>query len=481
MADFSKLPNEMISEIWGHVLEPRDVESFAWVSKCIYTIGRPFVQEHNKLKRKYAQVEFNYHDSVSAPAVLLRKVLLRPRIALYVTHLFIDSYRGVWQDPQEDEEHDDDDDDDDYYDSDEDADSDEDSNCEWPSTSHVPYPDAVMALFTGAIRNSSLVRPNEVWWWIEALKEGDEDPILAFLSFLLPNLVRVSFTDSAFDKRDISLGTTFYHRDMFLGTIRRIAEAGDTIFLTRLTTIAIVFQIDEARMYLNWLKPFAALPSVQSIHVSYSGGTLESIYPGDYPETYYFFPGSYNISEITFENSGLQPKLLSELLDNITGLKKFTYMERDKMFCRFEPFWVRAALLATAKHSIECLKILSPRTQEKRRLGTLRGFTALKELETDLSLLMHHNSYFDLAKLLPASIEKLYLHARDIKPDSNISIIVQEIMEAKSQLVPNLKVLKIRTKIRTKHEMAFLQEGKTLTKTLEETCRDGGVELLFTI
>lgn len=57
MTHFSQLPNETISEFWGYFQEPRDVENFAIESKDIYVIGRPFVEEHNKLKREYSIFE----------------------------------------------------------------------------------------------------------------------------------------------------------------------------------------------------------------------------------------------------------------------------------------------------------------------------------------------------------------------------------------------------------------------------------------
>lgn len=98
MTHFSQLPNEMISEFWGYFQEPRDVENFTIVSKDIYAIGRPFVEEHNKLKREYSIFETGPGTRASAPAFLLKDVLLRPRVALYVAHLSIGGFHDEWQD-----------------------------------------------------------------------------------------------------------------------------------------------------------------------------------------------------------------------------------------------------------------------------------------------------------------------------------------------------------------------------------------------
>ncbi len=44
MANFSKLPNELIIQIWGYVIDPDDVENFALVSKCIYGLAAPIFE-----------------------------------------------------------------------------------------------------------------------------------------------------------------------------------------------------------------------------------------------------------------------------------------------------------------------------------------------------------------------------------------------------------------------------------------------------
>ena len=195
MADFSRLPNEMISEIWGNIHEPEDVESFALVSKHVYAIGRPFVEEHNKLKKDFGFIEIGPDMDPCAPASLLKEVLLRPRIALYVTHLAFGRFRYEWDDSGDDGD-------------------------EWPKIDHVPYPDDVMALFIETIRKSSFVQRNETPHWITSVEQGNEDPIVALLCTLLPNLIMVTLWDNGFET------------DISRKTILRIAEAEKTVFLT---------------------------------------------------------------------------------------------------------------------------------------------------------------------------------------------------------------------------------------------------------
>lgn len=50
MARFSDLPNEMVTEIWKHVLEPEDVESFARVCKTVHGQASSFLRLHRQLR-----------------------------------------------------------------------------------------------------------------------------------------------------------------------------------------------------------------------------------------------------------------------------------------------------------------------------------------------------------------------------------------------------------------------------------------------
>ena len=432
----------MVSQIWGYMLEPKDVESFALVSKHNYATGRSCVEEHNKLKREYSFVRLDSWISSTSPAFLLKEILLRPRIALYVTHLSIGRYLSGWQISGDDD------------------DDDDDGNEEWPDDGHVPYPDNIMALFIQAIGKTSFVPLNEVSRWTTSIRAGDEDPILALLTLRLPNLATVTLIDEG------------CNGELFQETIQRIAEAEKMVFLMRLVTLNIVFASTENYMDLDWLKKFAALPLVQSIHISQMGAIEGENFIDD---TQYFKPGSYNITELTFTNSGLRPKFLFQLLESIKGLKKFSYVHPDEMFCRFEPFWIRVALLANAKHTLQSLKILPPLMHEHELLGTLREFEALKELETNVRLLSHCAEFERLADLLPASIETIDLDTRDNETCNILPSLVVEIVKAKSQHVPHLKALKLRTE----PEVGTMQGGRSLVEPLEELCRNVGIELTF--
>ena len=171
------------------------------------------------------------------------------------------------------------------------------------------------------------------------------------------------------------------------------------------------------------------LPLVHSVHVKCMG-------PMDFDDlisdTQYLTPGSSNVSELTFVESGIRPKSMFQLLESIKGLKRFSYVKPDEKLDPFEPFWMRTALLANAKHSLETLRIIYSQAKRGNFLGTFRGFTALRELETNIHLLILEAHFDGLADLLPASIEKVHLHIGDNRIRDSVSALVETFEKAKS-------------------------------------------------
>ena len=84
MATFSNLPNEILLEIWSHIPQPEDIESFASVSKNVYAISYRFLRDHRRLKHKFSTFNNGGRDSKVSLAGLLREVIINPRVALYV-------------------------------------------------------------------------------------------------------------------------------------------------------------------------------------------------------------------------------------------------------------------------------------------------------------------------------------------------------------------------------------------------------------
>ena len=435
MATFSQMPNEMVSGIWEYVLEPRDVESFALASKQVYAIGATFVDEHNKLKRENSSFRIGLLITEIAPTLLLKKILLRPRVALYITHLSIGVLRYGWDSLNDNVDND------------------------WFSY-HTEYPADDMELFIEAIRRADSVLRDEIDDWVMAVKRGIEDPIVALMLLLLPNLCTMT----------LEIHSNFSYP--LTETFRRISETEKSRFLTRLTTVNLDVQLrlEADVMDWEWLSISATLPSVQSIHAARIGTIdIEDLIK----QTRCFEPGSSTIEELSFIESSICPKSMFQLFESIKGLKKFTYSDPDEETQPFEPFWMGKALIAYAKHSLELLKVTADRTEGVGTLGSFRGCTKLRELETDVHLLVEEDRFHTLAYLLPVSIEKVHLYTGDHSRFNSVLLIIMAFEKAKSQLLPNMRVLTLSLGPMVR----MSQEDKELIKISEKNCWDLGIEL----
>ena len=98
MAKLSDLPNELVDEIWAHVLDPKDIENLALASKRIRAIGGRVLLEHRKLTDDFSTFVLGDRRARFSAAGLLKKVLTNPHIALYVKNISIMDYHRCWDD-----------------------------------------------------------------------------------------------------------------------------------------------------------------------------------------------------------------------------------------------------------------------------------------------------------------------------------------------------------------------------------------------
>lgn len=168
-------------------------------------------------------------------------------------------------------------------------------------------------------------------------------------------------------------------------------------------------------------------------------------------------------------------------LESIKGLKRFSYVKpHEDAFHEFDPSWMRAALVAHAKHSFEYLRITSNETEQCNLLGDFRGFTALRELETNIHHLVLDSSVgqYELIGLLPASIEKVYLHGQFGWTTITEPLLTQPFYMAKLHLrLPNL----IELKLSSKHEIGTTSAGRRFLEPWVVRCRDVGIELIWDV
>lgn len=160
MAAFSDLPNELIISIWGYVIEPESVENFALVSKRLYELATPFVEEHQRLRQRYAKICDLGGGKDGRAADLLNAILLNPRVAVYINELQLQGWAKCWEDQDD-------------------------------SLQTHSYAGKTMEVFEDAIRSLSLITSSEADDWVEDIKSGHEGPILALILIRLNELKKL--------------------------------------------------------------------------------------------------------------------------------------------------------------------------------------------------------------------------------------------------------------------------------------------------
>ena len=371
-ATFSSLPNEVILQIWSHVLEPEDVESFALVSEKIYALAFRFIEEHKRLKAEYS---IFFHDKTmrgSCAAEFLANILRNPRAALYVKNICINEWRDEW-------------------------DSSATVAFKAASDCHSQYSEDTMRLIEGAVKSSVLIPESEITAWLSEIRLGDEGSVLALIISLIPNVRRFGL-DFANDKGE-----------RLSQIIRAIGKSPGTTALSRLMYVQVGWDGTEwIDIELDWVKTFSSLKSVKAIK-AWGVGQLHQK-----SESSFFLPSKWsNITSLQLHDCDIDHKHFAAYLQCLGALQIFSYTASPTN-SHFDPFWLCTAL-GHAAHSLRKLHILSS-GGTGRHMGSLARFTVLTELHTEYRMLLDDATELDgdkLIQMLPPSIEKVTLSHND--------------------------------------------------------------------
>ena len=421
MTGFSDLPNELVIRVWHHVLEPEAVENFALTSKTIYALGGAFIAEHNELKAQFSIIAHYYNCGVgSSPVETLKSILLNPRAALYVRELSVDGWRVEWDDIDE-----------------------------WyflHKPEHMPYPEDTVELFRQSIMESPLILEDEVEHWLDVLGAGDEIVIHSLMLAKLPSV------------RAICIGRTSDNQDQTLlfRTVEAIARSRDTEALSRLVKV----QIGSDSMGFEWVRIFAAIPSVKTIESSNHEDPVRCsshchgcrkkyvcahTVHDDRQGRIILPPRISAVAHLAFSDSDLNTRVLCRYLEGLRALESFEYLgDNYGPRARGGPRAIVDALLTHAKSTLQKLR-LRPNYHFFESVGTLVGFEVMKELEIDYENLPEHrrSGRCKLVDVLPPSIEMLHLSTLETKFYDAVKHNVLEVIRKKSKALPNLKLFTI--------------------------------------
>ncbi len=207
--------------------------------------------------------------------------------------------------------------------------------------------------------------------------------------------------------------------------------------------------------------PFAALPSMRSIHGTFVEGQ-------DLPTEWSFAPHTSSITEILLRHSAVRPECLAEMIGAIKVLKRFVYdynVNYDSGHA-MEIENIIGILLEHGKHCLEYLAITGDwflRIGERGShpcKGYLRDFKVLKEVVLDSFVYVEPASYGDpgyipdpttrnngyivrsLVEVLPPSIETIQLVGMQLL--QHVPLFLRHLLEQKALRLPKLRNLIIR-------------------------------------
>ena len=423
MARFQDLSTELVLVILDKVL-PEDIEAMSLVSKSIYQLTTPRLEEHRELRKQYSNfrnaVECkpgHWHDPGGLLADLLCKIMTDSRLGHYVKKIDLDLWntgaRDGWK-PDEIFE----------------------KQVTTRRTRPQHYSKTNMDIIEEAIRAIEIIPTEEVDDWLHQVQLGNEDPLIALIFLHAPKLHSLIFQDP-------------HHRQYsayLLKTIQRVAVQGSLVkpYPSHFKKVEIYFA--EGWEDLDFVKAFMSLPSPISVRANslFVDGRMHEANSAVLAQP-------SNVMELSFDKCLLPEQTICELLRGVKNLKTFAYnlnylwRERDYK-SPFNCLAVMHSLAANASHTLETLK-LSASHLETSYIAPLCRFSALREVEirTSRCFLVESNIAY-LVSVLPVSIEKLAISWHEVTSVDGTETLTEaflDLIRASKTRLPQLRMLQV--------------------------------------
>lgn len=438
MARFHDLPNEIVREVLMTVL-PEDLENFASTSKHLFLLSKPFLEEHRHLIRRYTT--FNSHpppgqgqhtevrDGFSAGPIptLFKNILNDPRIGRYVREANLDDFVPTMSDLISS------------------------NNSDEARALHKQQRDLIDAAF--AQSGVPVVRDRH-----ERLKDGwpdssygGESLLIALLLPLLPNLDSLSMTWTC------TFGSYFSEMIPYGG-------AAGTAWLAKLKNVLVEEGDEIVGISTRDLQVFSSLPSLKSLTASGLSNRVEAIAEN--------LPAhDSHTTQLVLLDSDVPTQKIYRYLESFRSLQTFTF---ECVSSTFDPCWIRNALVAHVKATLQTLTILGP-ARSDTFMGSLQPFQVLREIRTESDFLFPDECDLGTwpSRVLPASIHTLGLRddernriGKELKP------LIKGLQRAKRKTCLQLEDVSIETNWWEEMDEAALVE-------LEELCDEVGMILIL--
>ncbi|MCJ1453137.1 hypothetical protein MMC28_003482 [Mycoblastus sanguinarius] len=361
---FNALPNELIFGISQRV-QPADLENYGSTSHRIKNVAAPFVQEHRQLKAEYTKISLNH----VAAAKLLYEICARPWVALYPTSLELISNKAwrTFEGPRNKER--------------------------IRLVGEVSLKRSLLEDDDTAevLRRTGLISADDLDQWLQEIERGDEDYLFALMLACLPNVNRLTVRLDHNKLEQV--------KEMIRAIKRQPSSPHRPPALSRLREVHVLDKDTSGNgtCDLELFPLLASLPGIRTIH----GRNLVGMYRECYRDGWMTYPGaSPTIENISLETCGMSVEGLEKLCSNIKALRSFKYVAHRAGWGLHRI----NDLLKNARSTLHEL-VLSTGSGEARFIGTLRGFTALRNVKIDSDMLIYRGKMQRAVDVLPASIE----------------------------------------------------------------------------
>ena len=394
-----RLPNEVLIPIVRYLVCD-DLENVYSTSQRLRRVASNFIEKHRRLKQRYNRV-VSVSQLYTGFQTLICDLHQEPEITFYVKNLVINGWAHHWP-PRP-----------------------------YSDYRHVRYPKAVLCALKQGIRTRLTLQPDQQESWIKMLKKGDEDPVIALVFLMFPNLESISLR---FSRLVAQLSCT----QTLLSLSLRLPQC--TLFpnLRFVCIWADERNADSQTRALDFARLFVQVSSVKEVTVSgarfFNIGHEERLHRRS------------NLTDLRMERCRIPSEPLNNLLSHTPFLVTLQLgLFHDDSQSIFEPFTVRYNIERALGDTLQSLKLLvDPMPSES--IGSLRGFKCLKILETSIPCLMGRpldESDQELARYLPSPLFKFTLHVQPYKP-LKLGETLLRLCEMNRDWVPDLRFLQLR-------------------------------------
>lgn len=436
------LPNEILLQIIEEA-RPDGIKSFVWTCKKIQTLGAKTLMQHVEDLERYDAPVFGVWDKVSRgdvnPYAYLSDILLKPRRALYVNHLFIHDHSftitKAYQAP-------------------------------FTEQTLLNIDEVCGLLFSG--NGCPYIKSDEVDTWVEKLRWGDTKAAACLFLTLLPELKTLSISH--------------YSRKGYVDMIYEISKANQSphrtipgpLALHKLDTIIIDDAIGMNRPGEKFgiYETCMTLPSLRVLKGQHIDCNFDR-WPSKED-----FPLESNVTDIEFQRSAISAESFARLLTRTETLQRFTYgfSRLVGITGDYTAKSLKKVLEQFTAHSLTHLDLSGPRypvNDNAPFIGSLRRFKKLKHLRVQCNVFINYTSesadlpghrLVDLLPLLPASLETFNLLPQATRAE--VTYTLDKLRKKRKDCLPHL------TKITCESRLPIV-DG------LLNECASVGIELVY--